>query len=1171
MRILICTIALFASLSLISQTGDDGWNDIELSEYNNNTEVARESIRLLPGFSTAGHATFRAYIDPDLPYNNGIAVSDGEFNMNYIRTFTPIHDNTTTTPPEHNGLDYDQWNETIQYFDGLGRLSQTLAVKASAAGTDIVQPVVYDDFGRQKQAYLPYTIAQEGTNGPGGYRADPIAELEDFYGFYHPGDAAFAFAEKDYDGSPLNRVVEQYPPGADWRAGNGHPVSFDYGTNASNEIPILGVQSDHDLEKTGFYLAATLFKNTIADENGVQSIEYKDKQGQVLVKNTYRPGLPSPLTTYYVYDDFGDLRYVIPPEAALWVKNHGPGTIGHISTNPTIQQLCYYYQYDDRRQMAIKKLPGAEPVYLVYNKRDQLVLSQDGNMRENDEWLFTKYDVFNRPVMTGIFVSQASLTQYGMQVFVDTDTDYYETFNGTGDNGYSNNAFPDITTTGCQIHTLIWYDNYDFLELNGITSGAYAFDASQITFNYLEDEQESTHTKGMVTGTMTSILPNPEITLPAGTDPLYSVFYYDDYGRVVQTISDNHLGGQDVVSQLLNFTGDILLTKEAHSNGVDNIVILNQYEYDNGKRLTTTTHQVNSQSPVTLSHQKYDELGRLRRRYLHGNSGNALQTLNYAYNIRSWLTNINDVSALGDDMFAMQLNYKSAAHPQFNGNIASMQWNTERFGSHTYQFFYDGANRITNAYTANHTTSYSYDKNGNIMTLSCEGRYGESTSYGNIDALTYAYNGNQLQSVHDLTDYNHQNNGFSDNGSFSGTEYQYDLNGNMISDLNKRIDTIHYNHLNLPDQIDITPTSATQEVNYLYNAVGQKLHKATRINSTPATTTDYVGSFIYEDGVLQSILTPEGRVVVDGSSYEYQYFLKDHLGNTRITFNENKKIIQEDSYYPYGMSMTGLSHSSGEDLPNKYLYNGKELQDDYGLGWYDYGARFYDAQIGRFHTLDPLAENYYLHSPFIYALDNPVRFIDWLGLGPEDRIKIANSMLGIPYKQETTKTLRTGLDATALANMDCSEYVSRVLAGDGITDGVQWKTSEQMVKMFSDKEKFIKSITPQSGDIVAWNGHVGVVEGYNEETNEVTVLHETSYTKKDGTKVESAVREEYSTSYYEKKGAGFYHPKEETPDVIGKTYNGGELEQVVIEGQSMSQINTIKPQTIQITRENEFY
>jgi len=190
----------------------------------------------------------------------------------------------------------------------------------------------------------------------------------------------------------------------------------------------------------------------------------------------------------------------------------------------------------------------------------------------------------------------------------------------------------------------------------------------------------------------------------------------------------------------------------------------------------------------------------------------------------------------------------------------------------------------------------------------------------------------------------------------------------------------NYNHLNLPEQLNLNPPQHYYEISYLYSATGQKLHKATHIDYTTATTTNYVGSFIYQDGQLQTILTPEGRVVVDGSSYEYQYFLKDHLGNTRITFNQSKQIIQEDSYYPFGMAMAGLSHESGVDLPNKFLYNGKELQDDFGLDWYDYGARFYDAVLGRWHVVDPMAENHYDFTPYNYVLNNPMLFIDPFGM-----------------------------------------------------------------------------------------------------------------------------------------------------------------------------------------------
>ncbi|MDD4742618.1 MAG: RHS repeat-associated core domain-containing protein, partial [Bacteroidales bacterium] len=363
-----------------------------------------------------------------------------------------------------------------------------------------------------------------------------------------------------------------------------------------------------------------------------------------------------------------------------------------------------------------------------------------------------------------------------------------------------------------------------------------------------------------------------------------------------------------------------------------------------------------------------------------------LQTLNYAYNIRSWLTNINDVLALGEDMFALGLGYTGGDNPQYNGNIAAMQWATEDFGTNTYNFDYDGANRITVADfsgTGQHNTSYSYDKNGNIMSLTREGRHGGSNLYGDIDNLTYTYQGNQLQSVNDISYGAYQADGFKDNGSFEPIEYTYDDNGNMLTDSNKSLSISKYNHLNLPEQLNLNPPQHYYEISYLYSATGQKLHKATHIDFTPATTTDYVGSFIYQDGQLQSILTHEGRVVVDGSSYEYQYFLKDHLGNTRITFNESGIIIQEDSYYPYGMNMAGLSESSGIDLPNKYLYNGKELQDDFGLGWYDYGYRLYDAHICRWNGMDPYADIYENLSPYNYALNSPINIID-----PDGRLVI---------------------------------------------------------------------------------------------------------------------------------------------------------------------------------------
>ncbi len=121
-------------------------------------------------------------------------------------------------------------------------------------------------------------------------------------------------------------------------------------------------------------------------------------------------------------------------------------------------------------------------------------------------------------------------------------------------------------------------------------------------------------------------------------------------------------------------------------------------------------------------------------------------------------------------------------------------------------------------------------------------------------------------------------------------------------------------------------------------------------------------------------------MVNEGNTYEYQYFLKDHLENTRVTFTENDEIRQEDTYYPFGMQMNGLCYETGTDYLNKNLYNGKELQSDFGLDWHDYGARFYDAQIGRFPSSDPIIEEFPYLTPYNYASNNPVTLLDLWGL-----------------------------------------------------------------------------------------------------------------------------------------------------------------------------------------------
>ena len=261
-----------------------------------------------------------------------------------------------------------------------------------------------------------------------------------------------------------------------------------------------------------------------------------------------------------------------------------------------------------------------------------------------------------------------------------------------------------------------------------------------------------------------------------------------------------------------------------------------------------------------------------------------------------------------------------------------------------------------------------YDKNGNIKSLQ---RYGQlsSTAYGMIDNLTLTLNGNQLNRVDDAVAASTYNGGFEfKNGANAADEYSYDANGNLTKDLNKGISGITYNFLNLPNTVTFSDGST---ITYTYGADGTKLRTVHKIGST-TTTTDYCGNVVYENGVQKLLLTEEGYVTLSDS--KYHYYLKDHQGNNRVVISQSGTVEETNHYYPFGRAFASTSNVQ------PYKYNGKEYDSKKGLNWYDYGARQYDAALGRFTTVDPLAEKYYPLNPYAYCGNNPIRYIDPTGM-----------------------------------------------------------------------------------------------------------------------------------------------------------------------------------------------
>ena len=540
------------------------------------------------------------------------------------------------------------------------------------------------------------------------------------------------------------------------------------------------------------------------------------------------------------------------------------------------------------------------------------------------------------------------------------------------------------------------------------------------------DQQYIGGAKGLLTGKRV-------YSLDASDKYTITSYYYDDYGRMVQVHASNHLGGFEDEYTAYNFPGTI--RQKLHIHTVPNKPVQKEvysYTYDYVNRLLTTSHKLNDLPEKILLSNSYDEIGRLQKQ------SKATETSVYTYNVRDWLTGISG------NFFSETLAYNTAVggiSPQvasYSGNISAMQWKAgmEKV-IRGYQFRYDHINRLTHALygegnniTINdkYNEILTYDLMGNILTLRRHGKH--DSGFGLIDKLAYKYNGNQLIKVTDAATTSVTSYGafqFVD-GADEENEYVYDANGNMTEDFNKKISKIEYNLLNLPTKLQF---SFGHMAEYSYDGAGRKLSVTYKTSKTnlfvpmgsivpPLSTnvaltlkTDYCGNMIYENGQLSKILTDVGYITLANSTPTYHYYLQDHLGNNRVVIDEHGQVEQVNHYYAFG----GLMGESAGGGTQSYKYNGKELDRMHGLDWYDYGARHYDAVLGRWMCVDPLAEKYKSIGGYVYCIGNPIKLIDIDGLYPTGIIS-----------RETHKLKPAAIRLLSLVSGVEEKYIKKVVA-----------------------------------------------------------------------------------------------------------------------------------------------
>ncbi|MDU1893045.1 MAG: DUF6443 domain-containing protein, partial [Dysgonomonas sp.] len=382
--------------------------------------------------------------------------------------FTPSIPSTASLSSDQNYIhsrtftseDGKKYLDQVQYFDGLGRPVQTVQRAITPSAKDLVSIQEYDAFGREAESWLPGL-----STGNGAYAN--IEAVKQSAKNAEMNNDTNPFSKPVYENSPLNRVLEQYGPGADWH-NNSKRVQTAYKTNVAGNgllncvlYAAGGTNATPTLTKGGNYTSGELYVTEVKDEDGNTSYEFKDKLGQVVLTRQINEGVNH--DTYYVYNDFGNLCYVLPPE------------INDNISQDNLNKYAYLYKYDERNRCIWKKLPGCEHILYVYDKADRMIFSQDGEQRKDNknEWTFNKYDAFGRVVMTGLQTinkTHAELRTLTEGVVVK------EEYKLDSHWSYTWNSLTSILTATNykKILAVNYYDNYQFRQRHDYANSKFA-------------------------------------------------------------------------------------------------------------------------------------------------------------------------------------------------------------------------------------------------------------------------------------------------------------------------------------------------------------------------------------------------------------------------------------------------------------------------------------------------------------------------------------------------------------------------------------------------------------------------------------------------------------------------------------------------------------------------
>ncbi|WP_333575407.1 RHS repeat domain-containing protein [Sphingobacterium sp.] len=870
------------------------------------------------------------------------------------------------------------WDGTrnITFIDPFGRVTQKINQFDNESFN--VAIFKYDNLGRSIKSFDPFVVTDQSISNVLSepiFNRDTVAQSSFYRDTLKNPNMDFnlyPYVQHRYD-KFSHEIIEQEGTGPYFKVSNAAIANSGH-TTKIEEKRYSKLSSNHSIkywsyDQTGLKFKPSHRENVLLVQTikGVNwtggktntSVQYTNEKGNLIVKKDYLSEVDSAVT-YYLYDKLDRLAYVVPPNTP---------NIDIPFNHANFESYIYAYKYDKYGQIVEKKMPGQGKIFYVYNKDGSLAASQDSVQRLNRIWIFSKYDGHGRELKTLEYKYNATRT--GLQTTITAQATPWEEKLAFGSYGYTSRVFP---TTGSTELKVNYYDEYETLL------------PADCPWRLPQDNIQSPYDRENLVPIGLPIA--SKVKVFGQNKYLWTVSFYDMLSRNRRTIASNIVDGYDEQVNTYNNSISYNLVssvRNLHKNQLDSVVSVTSYEYDSMLKLIGATNQINNQAVQYLWKNYLDKTGKIAYSAIGGNSStNFIYTISPKYDYKARIRYIKGKLKNGSTLFESTYTYDNIPKNDFRGNLSyvSHKLNNNTVYQQRSNYTYDAFNRLKAAGNSFGNTIdngfkeyFNYDLSGNITS---SGRYAKvSGLIQQVDSLKYYYDGFKHTRIDDISTsaVAVKALGFSEAGQVAG-EYVYDGNGRTIKDLNKGINYIHYNHLNLPDTIKFSNNNV---LTYAYDATGGKLSKHFTVGTT-TTNTYYAGGAEYSSigtgaKSLKLFQFSDGEVRPNGAAFDYLYHVKNQTESPLMTLAVNAAtnahtISQINNYYAFGNAAPYVEGNLVSGTKYNYLYGGEEIQDETGL--YDHHARMYDPAIGKWNIPDPLSEYFSNKSPYNYSSNNPI-------------------------------------------------------------------------------------------------------------------------------------------------------------------------------------------------------